>query len=125
MRAGAQARRAAKKAQLASINQRLATLYTTFSQNVLADEESYVALLDKEADLAGLPESRARRRGRRGRRSAGKPGKWAITNTRSSVGAVPDLLDAARPAREGVAERSSTAATTATRTTTTRSSPRS
>ena len=41
-------------------------------------------VLESEADLAGLPESRARRRGRR-RRARGQKGKWAITNTRSSI----------------------------------------
>ena len=37
-------------------------------------------------------------------RRAGTKGKWAITNTRSSHGAVPHLLDRARPAREGLAQ---------------------
>ena len=45
------------KKRLSEINQRLATLYTSFSQNVLADETDYVLVLETEADLAGLPDS--------------------------------------------------------------------
>ncbi|MEZ5983985.1 MAG: M3 family metallopeptidase [Parvularculaceae bacterium] len=74
----------AGKARLSEINQRLATLYTTFSQNVLADEEDYVTWVDKKEQLAGLPDSIVA-----GMASAaeakGKPGKWAVTNTRSSM----------------------------------------
>jgi peptidyl-dipeptidase Dcp len=44
------------KKRLAEINERLATLGTTFSQNVLADEKSYMLVLESEEDLAGLPE---------------------------------------------------------------------
>src|SRR4029450_7370617 len=54
VRAGAQLD-ADKKARLSGINQRLAGLYTSFSQNVLADETDYVLVLEKERDLAGLP----------------------------------------------------------------------
>ena len=64
----------------------------SFSQNVLADEDDYVA----RAREGGRPRRPARvgprRRGRRGR-VARAQGKWAITNTRSSHGAVPHLLD--------------------------------
>jgi peptidyl-dipeptidase Dcp len=75
---------AADKQRLAQLNQRLATLYTSFSQNVLADEESYVVVLDAQVDLAGLPESvRAGAAAAAGER--GLHGRWAITNTRSSV----------------------------------------
>ena len=52
------------------IVERLAALGTAFSQNVLADEQSYTMELDGEADLAGLPDFVARRGGRRGRQSA-------------------------------------------------------
>jgi len=44
-----------EKARLGEILQRLATLGTQFSQNVLADEKSYEMPL-AEADLAGLPD---------------------------------------------------------------------
>ncbi len=75
---------AGPKMRLAEINQRLAALYTSFSQNILADEEGQVLWLDSEADLAGLPpqmiaaaKALAEKRG--------EPGKWAIANTRSSM----------------------------------------
>ena len=42
--------------QFGCINQQLASLYTQFGQNVLADETDYVLYLE-EKDLAGLPES--------------------------------------------------------------------
>jgi peptidyl-dipeptidase Dcp len=44
------------KRRVAAINERLATLYATFSQNVLADEQSSIPLSSPE-DRAGLPES--------------------------------------------------------------------
>jgi peptidyl-dipeptidase Dcp len=53
-RAGAGLDDAAKK-RLAEITERLATLGTTFSQNVLADEQGFALSLDGEAELAGLP----------------------------------------------------------------------
>ncbi|HWL84548.1 MAG TPA: M3 family metallopeptidase, partial [Polyangiaceae bacterium] len=82
-RAGAKLDGAAKK-RMAEINQRLATLYTTFNQNVLADEESYAVVLESDADVAGLPE--LERAGAKAAAEArGLAGKWAITNTRSSV----------------------------------------
>ena len=72
------------KARMSEINQRLATLYTSFSQNVLADETDYMLVLDKESDLAGLPES-VRASAAAAAESRGPKGKWAILNTRSSV----------------------------------------
>jgi peptidyl-dipeptidase Dcp len=74
---------ATAKAKLSEINQRLATLYTEFSQNVLADEGSAL-ILEREADLAACRSRCARPRPRR-RSERGEPGKWAILNTRSSV----------------------------------------
>ena len=83
VRAGAKLDGPSKK-RLSEINQRLASLYTTFSQNVLADEEGYVLYLDKEADLAGLPDS-FRTGAAAAAEAKGQKGKWAVTNTRSSV----------------------------------------
>ena len=54
----------ATKARLAEIAQRLATLGTSFSQNVLADEQDYTLTLESEEDLAGLPDFVRRRRRR-------------------------------------------------------------
>jgi peptidyl-dipeptidase Dcp len=46
---------AAAKGRLAEIIERLAALGTTFSQNVLADEQSFSLPLTGESELAGLP----------------------------------------------------------------------
>ena len=83
VRAGAKLDPAAKK-RMSEINQRLASLYTKFSQNLLADETDYVLFLDKEGDLAGLPDS-LRSAAAAAAEQRGQKGKWAITNTRSSM----------------------------------------
>jgi peptidyl-dipeptidase Dcp len=74
----------AQKKKLTEINQHLASLYTTFSQDVLADEEAYALVLENEADLAGLPES-VRSGAAAAAATRGEKGKWAITNTRSAM----------------------------------------
>ncbi len=83
VRSGAKLDEASKK-KLSDFNQRLATLYTTFSQNVLAEESTQMVLLDSEADLAGLPPS-LREAAAAAATSRGKSGQWAVVNTRSSV----------------------------------------
>ncbi|WP_342380627.1 M3 family metallopeptidase [Myxococcus stipitatus] len=75
---------AAAKQRLAAINQRLASLYTSFGQNVLGDEEGYTVVLESEADLAGLPDS-VRAGAAAAAEARGLKGKWVITNTRSSM----------------------------------------
>src|SRR5215813_3848372 len=82
-RAGA-ALDAAAKARLADISERLATLATTFSQNVLADEQSYTLVLDGEDDLVGLPDF-VRAAARAAAEERGLAGKHAVTTSRSSV----------------------------------------
>src|SRR5262249_61421136 len=82
-RAGA-ALAAAAKARLADINARLATLGTAFSQNVLADEQSYALVLAGEDDLAGLPDF-VRAAARSAAEERGLAGQHAITISRSSV----------------------------------------
>src|SRR6188474_2093165 len=82
-RAGAKLDPAAKE-KLSGINQRLATLYTTFSQNVLADEGEQMLLLEDEAALAGLPDT-ARAAAATAAQSRDQKGKWAVLNTRSSI----------------------------------------
>jgi peptidyl-dipeptidase Dcp len=83
VRAGARLDPTAKK-RLSEINQRLATLFTTFSQNVLADETGYFTLLETQADLAGLPASLVSAAAATAEEH-GHKGQWAIANTRSSV----------------------------------------
>jgi peptidyl-dipeptidase Dcp len=75
---------AAAKQRLSEINKRLATLFTSFSQNVLADENGYVTLLETRADLAGLPASLVSAAAATAEEH-GHKGRWAIANTRSSV----------------------------------------
>ena len=55
VRSGAQLEGAQRK-RMSAIKKRLAELGTAFSQNVLADEASFMLLLHDEADLAGLPD---------------------------------------------------------------------
>jgi peptidyl-dipeptidase Dcp len=74
----------AAKARLAAINERLATLGTSFSQNVLADEQDYALVLEGEDDLAGLPDFvRAAALAAGDERDL--PGKHVVTTSRSSV----------------------------------------
>lgn len=73
-----------KKTRLREINEKLATLYTTFRHNQLADEENHVLVLEHEADLAGLSDS-MRANAAAQAESRGMKGKWVITNTRSSM----------------------------------------
>jgi peptidyl-dipeptidase Dcp len=74
----------AEKARVAAINQRLAELFTRFSQNVLADETDLHLALDAESDLAGLPPS-VRDAAAAAAVEKGVPGKWVIANTRSAM----------------------------------------
>ena len=72
------------QARLAEINERLASLGTTFAQNVLADESDYALVLETEDDLAGLPDflisSMAAAADERG-----QEGKHAVTLSRSII----------------------------------------
>ena len=81
--AGANLDKAAKE-RMSAINQQLASLYTKFSQNLLADENDYVLYIDNEKDLAGLPDS-VKSAAASAAESKGHKGKWAILNTRSSM----------------------------------------
>ena len=71
------------KTRLASIMERLAGLSTKFSQNVLADESSWMLLLD-ETDLDGLSAD-FRAAAARTAAERGAPGKYAVTLARSSA----------------------------------------
>jgi peptidyl-dipeptidase Dcp len=74
---------AKSKARLSEINQKLATLFTRFSQNVLADEEQFI-VLKSEAELAGLPQS-VRDAAAAAAANKKMQGAWVIMNTRSSI----------------------------------------
>jgi peptidyl-dipeptidase Dcp len=70
--------------RMAAIAQRLATLGTKFSQNVLADEQEFLLVLETEAELAGLPEA-LRAAAAQTANERGHKGKHAISLSRSSV----------------------------------------
>lgn len=70
------------KAEVSEINQKLASLYAKFNQNLLADENQEM-VIDNESDLAGLPQSL--KDAAANNASKNHPGKWVIRNTRSSV----------------------------------------
>ncbi|WP_456462891.1 M3 family metallopeptidase [Lutibacter sp.] len=70
-----------KKARYAAINKELSTLYTNFSNNILADEENYVVYLTKD-ELDGLSEAMIKATAKIAS-DKGHEGKYAITNTRS------------------------------------------
>ena len=72
-----------KKSRYAAIDKELSTLYNTFSDNVLHDEENYVTYLD-ETQLGGLSEGFIKSAAAIAK-SKGQDGKYAITNTRSSM----------------------------------------
>jgi peptidyl-dipeptidase Dcp len=75
---------AAEKKRLSEINQSLSTLYTRFSQNLLADETDLFLVIKDESELAGLPQS-LRDAAAQTAESKNLKGSWVIANTRSSV----------------------------------------
>jgi peptidyl-dipeptidase Dcp len=72
------------KERLAAISERLATLGTTFSQNLLADEKGWELVLDGADDLAGLPKALVDAAAATAE-ERGHAGKHVITLSRSSV----------------------------------------
>src|SRR5438093_10344074 len=83
VRAGARLEGAARQ-RVTEINQRLASLFTKFSQNLLGDEKDYVLYLEKESDLEGLPGG-VRAGAAAAAEARGHKGQCAILNTRSSM----------------------------------------
>src|ERR1700686_4622225 len=71
------------KQRLAEITERLATLGTTFSQNVLADEQTFTPPADGEAELAGLPDFM--REAMKSEAQERRLGGHVVTLSRSSV----------------------------------------
>ncbi|GAB2187179.1 M3 family metallopeptidase [Roseibium sp. LAB1] len=74
----------AGKARMAAISQRLATLGTSFSQNVLKDESDYQLVLETEEDRAGLPDFLLTAAAEAAK-ERGLDGKHVITLSRSSI----------------------------------------
>ena len=84
---------AADKQALGTIMERLATLGTSFGQNVLADERDFELLLDGEHDLDGLPPT-VRDAAAQAAAERGKPGHHLLTLSRSLI--VPFLQYSSR-----------------------------
>ena len=74
---------AEKKKRYAEINKELSSLYTKFSNNVLHDEENYITYLTKD-QLDGLSDGFIKSAAKIAS-DKGQDGKYAITNTRSSM----------------------------------------
>ncbi len=72
-----------KKKRYAAINKELSMLYTNFSNNVLHDEENYITYLN-ENQLGGLADGFVKSAAKIAKDN-GQEGKYAITNTRSSM----------------------------------------
>ena len=83
IRSGAALDAKARK-RLAAIAERLATLGTKFNQNVLADEQAFLLVLETEDELAGLPEA-VRSAAAQTASERGHKGKHAISLSRSSI----------------------------------------
>ena len=91
----------ADKATFAANNEKLASLYTKFAQNELADEENYVLVLDSPAQLKGLTKAQVDAAAAEGVKR-GQPGKWLIANTRSAMEPFLTYADEPREPREGL-----------------------
>ena len=72
-----------QKKRLGEINQELAVAFSDFGAKVLTDENTWV-VLDKQGDLAGLPDS-LRAAYKEAANERALDGTWAVLNTRSSV----------------------------------------
>jgi peptidyl-dipeptidase Dcp len=72
-----------KKAKLAEINQKLSSLYTSFNQNLQAEETQFM-VVDRKEDLAGLPQSFVDGAAEAAK-AKGIDGKWLIQDTRSAI----------------------------------------
>jgi peptidyl-dipeptidase Dcp len=82
---------AAQKQQLTAYNQELARLFAEFSEKVLHDEETYIAV--GEADLAGVPADVRNAAAAAARERNLPAGQFAIVNTRSAVDPVLTFAD--------------------------------
>lgn len=73
----------AQRDRIAAINQRLSSLYTDFSDHLLADEDDYVTWLTAD-QLGGLSDAYIAAASEAAE-ARGRSGEWAVPNTRSSA----------------------------------------
>ena len=89
-----------QQARLREINKELSTLGITFSNNVLNENNAFQLFVDKQEDLAGLPEW-FRQSAAEEAKAAGQEGKWLFTLHNASR--LPFLqYSANRPLREKI-----------------------
>ncbi len=72
-----------QQARVGEINQQLSSEFTEFNRRLLADENTAI-FINREADLAGLPDN-LRAAFRAAAAERGQANAWAVVNTRSSV----------------------------------------
>jgi len=72
-----------QKVKLRAINKELGLAQLAFGKNVLDETNSYKKVIDKESDLAGLPES-VRQSAAEAAKADGKSGKWLFTTQKAS-----------------------------------------
>ncbi|MGZ8335505.1 MAG: M3 family metallopeptidase [Allosphingosinicella sp.] len=80
-----------QKQQLSAYNQELARLFAAFSEKVLADEQTWIAVT--EGDLAGIPADVRATAAAAARERNLAAGQFAIVNTRSAVDPVLTFAD--------------------------------
>ncbi|MGZ8359992.1 MAG: M3 family metallopeptidase, partial [Allosphingosinicella sp.] len=80
-----------QKQQLSAYNQELARLFAAFSEKVLADEQTWIAVT--QADLAGIPADVRATAAAAARERNLAAGQFAIVNTRSAVDPVLTFAD--------------------------------
>jgi len=91
---------AEKQARLREVNKLLSTLGITFSNNILNENNEFMLFVDKQEDLAGLPEWFCQSAAEEAK-AAGQEGKWLFTLHNASR--IPFLqYSANRPLREKI-----------------------
>jgi len=89
-----------KQARLRELNKELSQLTLQFSNNVLGENNAFKLFIDKESDLAGLPDW-YRQSAANEAKAAGQPEKWLVKLTSDSR--IPFLqYSSVRPLREKV-----------------------
>jgi peptidyl-dipeptidase Dcp len=91
---------AAKRSELKSVNARLATLISEFSQHMSREEESLAIYVDDAAELKGIGDERIAA-AKAAATARGQPDKWAIPMQRPTVWPVLTKAES-RPLRERV-----------------------
>ncbi len=75
----------AKQSRLRALNKEIGMLQLTFGQNLLAENNSFKLIIDKESDLAGLPAGVVSAAAEKGTSDTATRGKWVFTLQNPSV----------------------------------------